>query len=1046
MIILIFIADGWGAVNGGINSFNYDLVTACAHVKRTDRHTKICCVVPGLTTEQQTEMKNEGIIPITCSKELFQSPEVIQVISETIQTNHEFQRYYPDKCNTFCVGHDIYTGNLSQQLAEKCGGWNIVFHHMDYASYYLLDKPNVSSYEEKVNKQKKILCNADLICAVGPMLLQSAQDISRSVNSNKCIEVFPGLAAFDALSTHPNRFNPIVFGRVEKDNQAIKQIPLAIDAFATAISMDKDTPIINNNPTLSVIGYEADNSDALTKEVRRLQKKAAQIAGCICNVIPCPYISDRTKLGERLRAASVAMMLSFHEGFGLVGYEAIAAGIPLILSKNTGLYMFLKREQLDHLVYPVQITGSSSPEKYSQEDLYTVAKALRNIRQAEGDYKKKALDLRDALLSKKDKYSWEAVANSFVQNVLQQFEAELKSTSTVFYAPDEVTKLSADLKAGVYTDIVFTPSLNKRVFTVKGKSALASLVVCLQKKFEKQYDVSIYNVHNGEDAGSVYLDFLDNCWAAFGKNDDMKGLGFVGFLGKRLKKSILILDNFSEELIPDFANIFDFLNGQPYDFYIFAVFESDTTPQILPYTYSRKGTSGLHGVASKHEPVPTCLTTEQKLIIKVLAFRGKMGYSKRLIDYICNGINTHRTGQDESECLTGFEDSAKIENELKVLGLIEEYSEYSYQNVEEYLSATGALDVDNKSYALGLAILGRFYAKCYYCGWSRYQQLSWGYFSCKCFSSAAAIDHEIKQEIKADYETLLRRIRKKAMDTSDYETYFNALQKFIDEYEKPDDPWLWYALIHCEAIYRPGKDALDKVYHVLETEFPDTEKDKRKGNQLYIQFIRLVAELEAELGMDNSLERLLDRIEALAEDNQSGTIWCQCFLTIINLAADREDFDMADRYLVQFRNATQPDELYSEMIAMAEEIDLKIAKHLAGYKVDLTNILREIRYAFQISRDKLQDYRAQAWTVGLWGECQILLNDGCGEGNLRKAMNMRKSSGEKTKVYRNWLKRISKYPSLQPPTKKLLEQEMTRMGMLAYGGSKVLIGEISKIY
>ncbi len=116
MIILIFIADGWGSVNGGINSFNYDLVTACAHVKRTDRHTKICCVVPGLTIEQQTEMKKEGIIPITCSKELFQSPEVIQVISDSIQANHELKRYYPDKCNTFCVGHDIYTGNFSQQL------------------------------------------------------------------------------------------------------------------------------------------------------------------------------------------------------------------------------------------------------------------------------------------------------------------------------------------------------------------------------------------------------------------------------------------------------------------------------------------------------------------------------------------------------------------------------------------------------------------------------------------------------------------------------------------------------------------------------------------------------------------------------------------------------------------------------------------------------------------------------------------------------------------------------------------------------------------
>ncbi len=1027
MIIFIFIADGWGAASGGINCFNYDLVTACAQVKRADRHTKICCVVPGLTTEQQTEMQRDGIIPITFSEGLFHSPEVIQGISNIIRSNRELQRYYPDKCNTFCVGHDIYTGNLSKELAEECGGWNIVFHHMDYSSYYLLAKPSVSRYEEKTKEQKTILRSADLICAVGPMLLQSAQDISRSVDGSKCIEVFPGLAAFDALTTPPNRFNPIVFGRVEKDNQSIKQIPLAIDAFAKAISMDKDTPIIRNNPTLSVIGYEDSDSDTLSEEVLRLQKKAAEIAGCMCNIVPYTYINDRAELGERLREASAAMMLSFHEGFGLVGYEAIAAGIPLILSQNTGLYMFLKQEHLDHLVYSVQITGSSSPEKYSEEDLYTVAKALRSIRQNEKDYKKRALDLRDTLLSKKTRYSWDAVAGSFIQDVLRQFEAELKNIATVFYRPDEVTKLSGDLKAGVYVDIVFTPSSGGRVFIVKGKNALASLVACLQKEFEKKYDILIYDAQNGEDAGSAYSNFLDNCWTTFGKKDDMKGAGFEGFLGKRLQKTILILDNFSAELFSGFENIFFSLNRQTYDFYIFVVFKSDVSPQICPYR--RKNTPSLQDDTAKQKSIPACLTAEQSLIVKVLAFRGKIGYSKRLIDYICRGINAYWASRDESKCLTGFENPDSIESELKELGLIEEYSKYSYQTVAAYLSAVAALDVGNKNYALGLTMLGRFYARCYYRGWSRGQQLSWGYFSCRCFSCAAAIDQEIKHEIKTEYEMLLRRIRKKAMDLSDYGPYVNALQKFIDEYENPNDPWLWYAFIHCEAIYCPSANALDRVRHVLQVEFPDTEKDKRKGNKLYIQLIRLAAELEDESGIGSSLEHLLERIEALDEDNPTGTVWCQCFLTIINLAANQGDFDLADKYLNQFRNAAPPDELYSKMITLAIETDLRIEKYLTGHEVDLTNILSDIGYAFRISKDKLQDCRAQAWTAGLWGECQILLDDRFGEGNIRKAMSMRKFSGEKTKVYRRWLQRISKYPSLHASTKKLLEQEIARIGV-----------------
>lgn len=1025
MVFFIFIADGWGPVSGGINCFNYDLVIACSHATRDNKNIKICCVVPNLTSMQQVEMRKEGIIPITLSKEAFYAPEAIQIISDNIKKDRKLRLYYPDKCNTFCVGHDIYTGSLSKQLAEACDGWNIVFHHMDYSSYYLLAKPNVPIYEEKIEKQKNILRSADLICAVGPMLLQSAEDLSRS--REKCIEIFPGLASFDAQSGHPNRFNPIVFGRVEKDNQAIKQIPLAIDAFAKAISMDRDTPIIKNNPTLWVIGYDADNPDTLMKEVRRLQEETAQIAGCMCNIVPRPYINDRSELGEQLRDASVAMMLSFHEGFGLVGYEAIAAGVPLILSENTGLYMFLKREHLDHLVYPVKITGADSSKRYSQNDLNTVASALRNIRQEEEDYKKKAINLRDTLLEKRDKYSWGAVADNFISNVLQHFKVQLKNMSTGFFSPDDITKLSTDLRDGTYTNIIFDPSSGKRVFIAKGENTLASLVACLQKVFDKSHSIFIYNIFDGDDADSVYSDFLSNCWTAFRKKDDIEGPGFEGLLGKRLQNMILILDNFPLEFILSFEKLFSILDKQPYDFYIFVAFQSDCLPQILPY--KMKEVLDSHVPPINPKPVPLCLTEEQKLITKILAFRGKTGYSKRLIAYICYGINIYWTSHEKSRCLAGLEEPATIENELERLGLIVEYSEYSYQNTEAYLSAATELEVEHKNYALGLSILGQFYAKCYYRGSGRDLQFSWGYFSCKCFSAAAVMDNEIRNAVKADYEMLLHKIKKRAMDASAYERYFNALNDFFSQYQAPNSLWLWYTFLHCAAIYCPSVDALKKVHYVLKTEFANEEN--RQGNKLYIQLIRLAAELEDELNICGSLGRFLKRIEALAESNPSGTVWEQCFSTVIILAVGQKDFDLADKYLSRLQKIAKKDELYSQMINLAIMIDLKLSKYAAGVKVDLSNSLSDIRCAFSIAKNKLQDYRAQAWITGLWGECQILLNVENGEGNIRKSMNLRKSSGEKTKAYRNWLQRISKYPLLQQNTKTLLNQEIIRTEILA---------------
>ena len=53
------------------------------------------------------------------------------------------------------------------------------------------------------------------------------------------------------------------------------------------------------------------------------------------------YTDDRQKLFDALADNEVALMLSWHEGFGLVGWEAIAAGVPLVVSKRTGLYKLL---------------------------------------------------------------------------------------------------------------------------------------------------------------------------------------------------------------------------------------------------------------------------------------------------------------------------------------------------------------------------------------------------------------------------------------------------------------------------------------------------------------------------------------------------------------------------------------------------------------------------------------------------------------------------------------------------------------------------------
>ena len=56
------------------------------------------------------------------------------------------------------------------------------------------------------------------------------------------------------------------------------------------------------------------------------------------NLMAQPFDEDRAALFDQLGRANIALMLSWHEGFGLTGWEAIAAQVPLIVGRQSGLY------------------------------------------------------------------------------------------------------------------------------------------------------------------------------------------------------------------------------------------------------------------------------------------------------------------------------------------------------------------------------------------------------------------------------------------------------------------------------------------------------------------------------------------------------------------------------------------------------------------------------------------------------------------------------------------------------------------------------------
>ena len=145
-----------------------------------------------------------------------------------------------------------------------------------------------------------------------------------------------------------------------------------------------------------------------------LRKIANKYSDRMINLKAYPYTDNRKDLFNALRRSSVCMMLSIHEGFGLVGWEAIAAGVPLIVSENSGLYELLYNESLGSYVCKIDIRGDLD-KGVNSNDVRSVSNTLREIKRDQRSYKCRTVDLRKKL---KDKgYTWSNTALSLINGL-----------------------------------------------------------------------------------------------------------------------------------------------------------------------------------------------------------------------------------------------------------------------------------------------------------------------------------------------------------------------------------------------------------------------------------------------------------------------------------------------------------------------------------------------------------------------------------------------------------------------------------------------------
>lgn len=399
----IFIADGWGPQFGGINAFNYDL---CSNLRSSlDSNDRAICITCNASLTAIKDAEAFGVELISLHEEDF---------SDVTKLANEVENRYGNSKNVF-FGHDVYTGPHAKRCAEIMNSEWSFFHHMAYSQYYTNISNDAEKTEEKHIAQKELIATANYVFAIGPKLKSSAEDMLLTHGNAKCkkvIMVLPGLANIQPLEKSLNQFRAITFGRMDDKVDVIKQGKLALASFTRA--MDQKNGVMKTDDQLRILGLSS--GENTYQELMDFTKGLTQKR---VNLYPLPYTNNRKELFDHIKGSSLCMMLSFHEGFGLVGLEAISAGIPVILSENSGLYDMLCFDTFEgahQYIHAVSIDGSpdcNSP--CSESDIVRVANLIEKIREKPQLYKENALKLRELLDNKG--LNWGTAANLIVQEI-----------------------------------------------------------------------------------------------------------------------------------------------------------------------------------------------------------------------------------------------------------------------------------------------------------------------------------------------------------------------------------------------------------------------------------------------------------------------------------------------------------------------------------------------------------------------------------------------------------------------------------------------------
>lgn len=329
-VSVLAIATEWSSGRGGLSTFNRQLCLALSQVG-----AKVACVVLEAAPE---EIAMAGKLGVT----LVEAPRGTGLSDEQRLINRpvDLEGFAPD----LLIGHGRITGPAAASLQANHyqSARRVHFVHMapDEIEPYKLGREDQAGKraQDRTEIEEDLGRTATRVVAVGPRLHgRFATNLAGWDDTKPPLRFDPGFDVAKPQERNPPEGDPwqvLLLGRAEDVH--LKGLDIAASAVAKAA---RERPAGLPRLELVIRGAKPDEMDQLRSDLEK------EVGSDRLSIVVRAFTVSDEKLGADLRRASLVLMPSRAEGFGLVGVEAIVAGTPVLVSAESGLGQLL-REQL----------------------------------------------------------------------------------------------------------------------------------------------------------------------------------------------------------------------------------------------------------------------------------------------------------------------------------------------------------------------------------------------------------------------------------------------------------------------------------------------------------------------------------------------------------------------------------------------------------------------------------------------------------------------------------------------------------------------------